>query len=356
LSYERERKAALIQRINQHQQNDSVVGDVRQSSFDIEFNIRSNNCEGNNKITTSPDENRPNIIRPNSCDGDNTSDKNRQNFIQKNSCDGSSNVKTLPDKNQHQNSSSKSQSLLEMFQLEQNDEESDPIFQHFKNTKSSQSTVKNKGPSKSSVCQNNNNTQRKRGISPTEQVKTTGHCSKRSFLTKSGSLFKDNELNDLDKDGLWESNFHINQKQIPERQNFPSRNKPIVDSPPNAADFDNDALWQGLFTSSQVNSQAKSNKNSNEGDGEENTFCDHLNTTSQRDAYADTLIIPSNQRVIPTDFTKFPSTSRKCDQGFSLHELQSENVTTESQLIKRVIDAQTPTVENKIKRFKFRKK
>ena len=190
-------------------------------------------------------------------------------------------------------------------------------------------------------------------------MKPTGHIPKRSILTKSGSLFNDNEMDDLDDDEMWQNCFYSNHKQTPKRMNESSKKKAIVDSPPDSAEFDNDALWQGIFTSSQVSSQAKTNKKNNGEDREriqENALKENFNTTSQRDAFADTLIIPSKQRVLRPDLTKFPATSRKRDQDFSLHELQRENATTESQLIEQVVDAQTPSVENKVKRFKFRKK
>jgi len=474
LEYERERKIALLRsRRNNSSDHDGSHNSSTNESHQKSFRSVSNDSQ----IKTN---NRPLGSQRGNCDGESMDTANNQrlhstvNAFQKSFTAANSDSLT-PLTNQEQEHErittppANQKSLLDMFQLEEEDKEDDPIWQHFISTQTSSSSTKTKADKKTTSAEegglvvskkkkpffrntqsasasgksksgdNDNNEKRlmdeehgthsskqNTSFKMTNPAKTTNVLkTKNTFFTgenlddeaiddffrleediskqtkiaetKNGSHITESrnlttETGNHGKASSAETNtktqksfgapFQIRAQPAPnnkpsdkcnddenngnsdksELHQRPSNSNvkcveykasPIVDSPPDLADFDKDSLWDDDILNSSLSS-TKTNKNKND-----------LNSTSQKDdAYADTLLITTQERITP-DFTAFPP--RKRNKPFELKEFDIVNTTTESQLAARVMDVQTPTTRNnnelenigpkgKLKRFKFRKK
>lgn len=466
LEYERERKIALLRsRRNNSSDHDGSHNSSTNESHQKSFRSVSNDSQ----IKTN---NRPLGSQRGNCDGESMDTANNQtvNAFQKSFTAANSDSLT-PLTNQEQEHErittppANQKSLLDMFQLEEEDKEDDPIWQHFISTQTSSSSTKTKADKKTTSAEeggfvvpkkkkpffrntqsasasgksisgdNDNNEKRlmdeEQGTDSSKQntsskmnpaktknvlktkntfftvenlddeaiddffrleediskqtkmteIKNGSHTTeRRNPTTEAGNHRKTSSAetiteiqktfrapfeirapnkrpsdkgNDDENDG---NNDKSELHQRPLKSNVKcveNKASPIVDSPPDLADFDKDSLWDDDILNSSLSS-TKTNKNKN-----------NLNSTSQKDdAYADTLLITTQERITP-DFTAFPP--RKRNKPFELKEFDIVNTTTESQLAARVMDVQTPTTRNnyepentgpkgKLKRFKFRKK
>ena len=470
LEYERERKMALLRsRRNNSSDNDdhnTSTSESHNRSFrsippnDSQF--QQNNQPINAEHCDSENVNPSNSHRPNS-----TGNVFQRSFRSVNNESLNQLTKDVQEEGHEKGLSppAKRKSLLDMFQLDEEDKEDDPIWQHFKSTQTSSSTIRNTQTSASTKTNPNKKTSPE-GESGVQKKKQTLFRNTQSASSSSDKFNKNSKANsngDEHITGLLKKNssFRIDKsvqnstaertsvndttsvsktknafftdedfdddeiddflrEDLPKKSNsletksknaaetcrqgatsssetnsrtvrgfrapFKMKTKPmtnsmsdendsihqsttkeknaksskydfqnkdtIVDSPPDLADFDKDSLWDDdVLNSGPSSTQVNKNKND-------------LNSTSRRvDAYADTLLITTQERFTP-DFTAFPP--RKRNKPFELKEFEIVNTTTESQLAARVMDVQTPTTRHneledrgpkgKLKRFKFRKK
>ena len=292
-SYERDRKTALLRkkRFNNHDQNsrgdESVCGSGRE----------------NTSTVSQPAEDKSHVEEELITDFVRTE---VANDAKKTSKDDEEKVRTPGKKN--------STSLLDMFQLNEN--EDDPIWKHFQNTKS----------------QSLSKAQKKTDFDSSQHMPSTLEPTDTSTREKSRTL--------KDTKKRWQD---------------------IVGSPPDLDDLDNDPMWQGF----------SSNTNERNPGEKEPPY------NSQMTEFADTVLISSCERK-RSNFTDFPLRREKKnfnqdldsdkdhhDKSFSLKRFEDGKKTTESQLVERVLNVQTPSKEeeqkpgaskNKLKRFTFRKK
>lgn len=387
LSYERDRKTALLR--SKGFGSNSTNNDSNHNSKGEDNN--HNTREGINHHNSKERGNKSTEVRSSQHQlGNEPSESQAMDFVRtevsndinkKKKMDENEAAATLTSSSGKKNSTS----LLDMFQLnekEDDEEEDDPIWNHFKNTKSQSLNNNNLNKSlrltdeeiKCAQPQHNilSSTQRQK-----RQTLKPAHCS-----TRDNSPARNNITNATKR-----------------RQN-------IVDSPPDLGDLDNDPIWEKLTNSGTTHREELNSSTLNIPFSKEpaptNNNKLHPTQLSCESALADTVLIPSCDRIVP-DFTKFPPSSSRKKMKMMMAEKDSEikssfsslkhltdgnNKTTESQLVDRILNAQTPrsiknqqennfenlnkkehrninvptpattttTTKNRFKRFTFRKK
>ena len=368
LSYERDRKTALLRskgfgNNNTNDNNHNSKGeDSCHNSRDQDNNHNSKGEEDNGERINTSTVRSSQLPHGNESSGSQITDFVRTEISNDAINKKKQNISTIPTMNENEeegrtspsSSSAKknSTSLLDMFQLNDNEENDDPIWNHFKNTKSQSLNNNNKNKNKN----DKNNDIFNKSQRTTDEIESAQHHHKFISSTQQQKQRQETPVHCSTRDNspIRNSGTHATKR----RQN-------IVDSPPDLDDLDNDPIWQ-RFTNSNTNheeSNSSSTALSKEPVPKNNK---HHSQQIGASALADTVLIPSYEKIIP-DFTNFPSSSRKKKKkemttkdlvnfteerssSFSLNHLtDGNNKTSESQLVERVLDAQTPRSKENLK-------